>query len=338
MRSNSTSALLIIAVTPAPEHPHNLRYLLDNQTMERLFAHHDVYPCGDIKVLNMITGTMLNGACPCPLCVWPGGSGLDVPDSQLRTMDSMRADYASLEKMKVASGLSEKELAKYFNSQEGPPIVSYHVDFPTRMLPPSVHIRMGITTKIYDDIVTYMTPEQFTEHQAAMKRFGIRRGDYHGGSFEGSHAAKVLRHYRQLKLCPTEEFRAHFDALAAFAVVDKSCLGLFRRDGFEDDIKRFHNAYRRCGSSTTTKVHLVVKHLGFLARYQNPKWGLGHFSEQALESSHNKFKKVWKNWKFCEDTRGYEERVRGAVMDFNMQRFTTKYFEMKAAGAFSNNA
>lgn len=336
VKSNSTAGLLIVALTAAPENTHNVRALIETPAVKALCDAHDVFFAADVKVLNLITGTMLNGCCPCPLCVWVKENSLDDVDYASRTLQRLRADYADLQQLMRSTGKGAKELAKYCCSQEAAPTFASDINVKKQIAPPALHLRMGIVTKLYWEAAERMDEEEWAAHEEAMRKCGVRRSEYHGQSFEGDQAKKLLRNLAKLKLCPNDACRPFYEALVAFIAVDKSCFGIMREDDYKVHISAFNTAYKKCvdaGGSATTKVHLVVKHVvEFLENFQCPKYGLGFFSEQALESSHSKFHKTWKNWNYEESTPGYDERVRQAVIDFNMLRFTAEYANLKEAG------
>lgn len=333
LRSNSTSALLIVAITPAPECTETLRSLIRSDSMDRLFRWHDVFPCGDMKVMHLLTGTMMNGVCSCPLCVWRKASGLNCVEADLRTMARMQKDYNDLAAEMQKSGHSPKELAKEFFSQEGPPVFVDDFDVPRRLSPPALHIAIGIVSNLHTTLTTkLMNDDERAAHEAALKRVGVQRSAYFANTFEGRHAKKLLWNLDRLELTPNEDCVPIYNALVAFAAVEKSCFRTLRTPDFIEKIQEFRVAYKAAAATAPTlppKGHLLDKHVvPFLLQFHDPPYGLGFFSEQALESSHGKLKSTLTNWNVKERTAGYEKALRSAVLDFNVERMGLQYADI----------
>ncbi|KAI6651336.1 hypothetical protein LOD99_5302 [Oopsacas minuta] len=110
-----------------------------------------------------------------------------------------------------------------------------------------------------------------------------------------------------------------FIALRRFDSVVSSCFGISRCiPEFHERIFDFEEAYKMCGISCTTKVHIVCRYLvPFQLKYLPTDNGLAVVSEQSLESSHHHFNNVWRRYKFGEDTESYGQGLFNAVCELN---------------------
>ena len=73
------------------------------------------------------------------------------------------------------------------------------------------------------------------------------------------------------------------------------------------------------GLSCTPKVHTVCRHLiPFITSNLQSRHGLGVVSEQALESCHQSFKKVWRMYQCHSNNTHYPRGLHQAVCDFNV--------------------
>lgn len=340
VQSNSIAALLVVAITPATECSETIRALLHHPTVERLFRWHDVYVCGDMKVMHLMTGTMMNGTCACPLCTWSKNSGYysKVPPAKQpepRTMQRLQADYDRLKEKMEATRKPAKDLAKSFFSQEAPPALPPTFKLQFRMSPPQVHLAIGIVSKYHYALTggNLMSDDEKKAHEEALKSAGIMRSRYFPNTFEGRHAKKLLWNLPKLKLCPNDKCIPIYKVLEAFAEVERSCFRVLREPDFIEKIREFRSACKACGESVSPKMHLLDDHvISFLLQFTDPPYGLGYFSEQALESAHHKFKQTWLNWNFNESTSGYEKALMAAVLDFNFERMGTEFADiLKAA-------
>ena len=126
---------------------------------------------------------------------------------------------------------------------------------------------------------------------------------------------KILKFNREL--FPHGNTCAFF-ALSRFDSVVTSCFGQELKGDFERTLFEFEEAFKMCKISCTPKVHTVCRHIiSFVCNYLPPGKSLGVVSEQALETSHHRFKDVWRRYKFREDHDGYPQALLNALSDFN---------------------
>lgn len=99
------------------------------------------------------------------------------------------------------------------------------------------------------------------------------------------------------------------------------CFGKSLCDDYSVKIKEFTGSYLDCQISITSKAHIVMAHLEpFLDKH---KTGLAVWSEQAFESVHSKFRKVWEKYKVKDKTHPeFFNKLMRAVLDFNGNNVT----------------
>ncbi|KAI6651144.1 hypothetical protein LOD99_5495 [Oopsacas minuta] len=187
---------------------------------------------------------------------------------------------------------------------------------------PELHLLLGVGQRLHDVIVESMSEDEIQIHQDTLKRYNIKKSQYHGGRFEGNSMRLLLKHHGDLFL--NKNCNA-FIALRRFDSVGSSCFGISRcTPEFHERILEFEETYKMCGISCTTKVHIVSRHLvPFLLKYLPTDNGLAAVSELALESSHHHFNNVWRRYTFGEDTEGYGEGLFNAVCEFNFITLAT---------------
>ena len=80
-------------------------------------------------------------------------------------------------------------------------------------------------------------------------------------------------------------------AFKSFNDIVNKCFGMQLKPGWQEAIETFKTDYLHCNISITSKAHIVFAHLkSFLIENDS---ALGVFSEQAFESIHAEFWKMW---------------------------------------------
>lgn len=94
------------------------------------------------------------------------------------------------------------------------------------------------------------------------------------------------------------------------------CFGNLLRSTFEKSIENFKKNYLSCEIPVTPKVHAIFFHVLDFCKENN--CSLGFYSEQAVESIHYDFNKIWSNYfvKNRENPR-YDNSLLRAVQQFN---------------------
>ena len=105
------------------------------------------------------------------------------------------------------------------------------------------------------------------------------------------------------------------NALQEMGQMVKSCFGSDLRNGWQDDVADFCQAYRQLGISITTKVHIVKDHL--MDFCEKNRWGLAKFSEQSFEAVHADFAKFWERNQVKEkSSERYGQRLKQTVKEY----------------------
>ena len=152
--------------------------------------------------------------------------------------------------------------------------------------------------------------------EAWLKSCFVKKSEYHGGALEGNECRKLLRNVSKLEeLCP-EKLLKFPVAYKSFNEVVSSCYGSKLKSDYKDKIKTFKDDYMRLKISVTPKVHAVFFHAQEFCELTGK--GLGPWSEQTSESSHQEFNKCWQNY-IVKDQQNplYEKRLLEAVQMFN---------------------
>ena len=124
-----------------------------------------------------------------------------------------------------------------------------------------------------------------------LKRSNVQQSSYHGGTLQGNSCKRLLEKLDILEsMCPLEclPFLA---ALKAFKEVVASCFGLTLKPDYIEEIRSFRSRYLDLEINVTPKVHAVFFHITEFCEKHGV--GLGIYSEQASESVHAHFKKIW---------------------------------------------
>jgi hypothetical protein len=308
-KSTSADRMLLLAVVPdLSENFYNLQLIVDS--LPSLFSV-DFTVSSDLKVLNLLSGIQ-QSSCrhPCPYCHWQHGK---VPEEQenpcmLRTLGTVRHFHEKW----LQSGAKKVELMKFFNCVQRP---LFRDDDSLLVLdkapPPELHLMLGIVNHMYTAVVA-----EWPEIEQWPKNLGINRRFQPGFSFNGNHCRLLLKSTEKLKeLRPPRKVFKFIEAFEKFGEVVHACFSHSLDRDFKIKIRQFENAYRKLGISETVKCHIVFTHL---SQFLDPKdHGLALYSEQAAESIHRIFAKVWE--KYCVNPRNskYGEKLLAAVLDLN---------------------
>ena len=105
--------------------------------------------------------------------------------------------------------------------------------------------------------------------------------------------------------------------LRRFKEVVTSCFGQTLDLNYKKIIQEFSDTYRSLGISVTPKVHIVETHVAEYLQLKEEKCGLGHWSEQAMESTHHDFKVEWSKVKVSVDHAKFYETLLKTVIRYN---------------------
>jgi hypothetical protein len=156
----------------------------------------------------------------------------------------------------------------------------------------------------------------WSESQQWLQACHVEREMIHGGSFTGNSCKILLSKVDLLEeLCP-ESCKVYVNAFRSFGKVVSSCYGDHLDSTFESYITEFKEAYLQLGISVTPKIHAVFYHVAEFCK--SKRKGLGQWGEQASESVHHDFGKVWNNFKVNSlDNPHFGERLLRAVQVYN---------------------
>ena len=115
----------------------------------------------------------------------------------------------------------------------------------------------------------------------------------HGGEFNGNQSKKLSNSISKLAdISDDNKTRKVNEAMKSFKDVRKSCFGSIKQSDHLWHIKKFEDSYKDLHIPVTPKVHAVLDHIqDFLEDKEDV--GLGPYSEQASESVHHDFNRLW---------------------------------------------
>ena len=317
---SSVKKLFIICAVPnIDEKYHNVKQILDCLGIQGVsFA----LSC-DLKMCLILCGKQT--ACssyPCPFC-YSKKSFED--DGELTTLGSLCEWYRKYQE----AGAKKKNSKSFMNVVNEPLLKGEAEDFVIDLLnPPELHCMTGVTGKLVKEMEQTCFPSK-EEGKVFMNRFlkenNILRCVYHGSEgFEGNMARRLLKSCDKLYFAVIQEEPEIQDKALPFVetldkfnkVVESTC-GQYLDPSYEDYITSFSQSYSKLGISTTLKVHIVMKHFSQFLERKGGLYGLGYYSEQAMESCHHAFKVEWNRNKVYWDHPNCAEKLFQTVVRFN---------------------
>ena len=209
---------------------------------------------------------------------------------------------------------ADKSKAKEFGNVVHPCMIRV-VDESTPVLlvvpPPELHLMMGTVNHLFHNL-----EKVWPGATAWLDTCHVKRGDYHGGAFEGNDCRTLLKKVSKLReICP-RTFNKFADAFESFDKVVKSCFGSELSPGYVDNIREFTDKFKKLDISVTPKVHAVMHHVEEFCEIKGK--GLGPWSEQTSESIHHDFNECWKKYFLKDmDREEYPDRILNAVRMYN---------------------
>lgn len=176
--------------------------------------------------------------------------------------------------------------------------------------PPELHLLIGTVSTMYKGL-----ENEWPQVNQWATACNVVKEAMHGGTFTGNSARMLLNKVDILQaMCPLTCL-PYVMAFRNFAKVIDSCFGGELNCDYETYIDRFKDSYMDLGISVTPKVHAVFHHvIDSCNKTQKP---LGNFSEQASESVHADFKKIWKNYKVLPIHPDYNYKLTRAIQEYN---------------------
>ena len=103
-------------------------------------------------------------------------------------------------------------------------------------------------------------------------------------------------------------------ALRDFDKVRKACFGPTLDPQFDMHIAHFKTSFKALDIPETPKLHILFTHVVKFCKNHGP---LGRHSEQASESVHHDFEKMWTKYKVNMSNTQYKDRLLTAVLNYN---------------------
>ncbi len=279
----------------------------------------------DLKMLNILVGIgPHSSSCPCTWCEAHSKDFRSDFVAPLRTFARIR-HQARLYKEAVRQ---KKKFTPqtYFSCVEEPILrVRGDVVVLDAIAPPQLHLMMGVTSKIWDELLVRLEKDALADKKVVeewARLQNIAKKDYRGGVMEGNQCRKLLK--KSLDLIPhlPQKYKLFGLALHRFDDVVSSCFGMHVVGDFEKSISDFKAAYGALGLSVTPKIHATVVHVPeWIKRHEartGQRVGLGYASEQASESVHRDFLNRWEQgYKVSESNDKYADQLLRCVVRYN---------------------
>ena len=230
----------------------------------------------------------------CYCCNAPNDDFLN-PDYPLSTCNSAMEDCENWKN--TTSG--DRNKLKNFHNQEFLPVGFEHMsveDLEQKILlktpPPSLHLLLctNHATKALEKIWKFGLTEWVKEAFQSFK-------DYFAGTLEGNQCSNLIRQYGILENLAIQHNRPDIMPFVRFFKalnsVKSACFGLKLDPNFEEIIDEFKNALVSLREvhdiNVTPKYHMICIHVKQYCQITGDSLKL---NEQALESSHGRFKKI----------------------------------------------
>ena len=190
------------------------------------------------------------------------------------------------------------------------------------VLPPSLHLLLGITANIVKALEE-VAGEDFTS-EFICETSGVLRTQYFGGCLNGNSCRQFIKSADSLETKARNkgklfEVMPIVDLLRRFEGVIKSCFSHQLAPDYQERIDCFIEGYVSMELPITPKLHILWHHV--------PKFcastgiGLALYSEQTLESSHHAFGNIWtQRYKKDRTSGSYGSSLLNCVVEFNSKR------------------
>ena len=133
--------------------------------------------------------------------------------------------------------------------------------------------------------------------------------------YNGNGCKAILDHLEDLESKVSPANICIVRALKDFRVVAKKCFGQVLESDFEYYIANFALSFAAVKIRKTPKAHILIDHVGKFCRDRGQ--ALGRFSEQASESVHSDFKKIYANYSRDENKADYGKELFLSVLKYN---------------------
>lgn len=245
---------------------------------------------------------------PCPYC--EGTKNIFEQGAPARTLETISENH---QKWQQESG-KKSTLKQYYNCSNEPLLAGPH-DANTPVLtlvpPPALHIKLGIVNKLYAELL-----KLFPNLDDWPKSLFIMKENYHGQTFEGNECNRLLDNLDMLSNMLPDHLMPFHECFAAFRDAMKACFHSTLNEAYLHTIENFTATYNALDISTTTKVHIMTRHVPEFIQQQGKP--LGQFSEQVVEHCHAKFDRLFNSYRMKDINHpGYLNKLYRAIMHFN---------------------
>ena len=269
-------------------------------------------PAMDIKCgLTMLGLGTAASSFPCPYC---NLHKKDFKDPAFVCSGGDLRDFGSIERNahgyqeaaaahKGAKKLSSKDFESAEHSSIFDPVDVSSDSLVVHHVPPfPLHLWLGLGNLLAKEVMEKISSSTL---DAWLKPLGLVKSAMHGGQFNGNMLTGVLGSTDRLRtLLSAKEFDSCCNLLEAMDQLESvraACFSAtFLADDFKEKIKELATLWLRIGLPVTVKAHILFVHVAQFLDFQNessdgsPR-GLGYWSEQASESVHHDFNKLWVN-------------------------------------------
>lgn len=136
------------------------------------------------------------------------------------------------------------------------------------------------------------------------------------GGMEDNQCKMLLNKLPELRIFALPiELHKFVDALEDLNKVWISCFSGKLLPSYQKDIARFRESYLLLNISVTPKIHAIFQHVAEFC--ETHATSLGKYSEQASESVHSDFKKMWERYKIPTHHPLFGEYLLKAVVNYN---------------------
>lgn len=286
---------------------------------------------------NLVLGLQSHGSCyPCHICESRNDSrnGSGWISGKLRTLGSIRDNYHAWKE----TANSKLSLAKNFKNCVNLPMFDNSDDtLVLTLVPPAeLHLLLGAVNHLYSHLRERWGSNEEGEYFADLwaKKGNVIREKLPYYAFNGNSCRTLLSGFcLELLRTSVPNEPCYHEYVDAFRKLDKvvtSCFGRNLDPNYEKYISEFRASFLFLGIPITPKLHIIFEHISqFMKLMKDLGWyprGLGWYSEQAMESVHKDFMKIWQGSKYNISPLNpkYDQNLLRAVCHFNSLRVKPK--------------
>lgn len=301
----SVKKLIIICIVPQIKETYdNIKLLFDLIDINKIAFRF----VSDLKVLLIINGQQTATATfPCPYCF------ISLSDLRDRSTDLKRDTHTV--RLKTFKDLDEdfqkfkafdkiKAKAKECHSTINEPLFveEENVYVIQKCVIPELHVIQGYVNHVFWDGLVPLVGEE--KALIWPKKFHLMFQNYHGRVFEGNACRKLLKEADALldpSIYSTVGKLALVPYVSAFNAMNKVVENCFSSkvvdlSSLKSEIDYLRKTVAAIEISENLKMHILLDHIEECLHFLNKDDGLGLWSEQAGETVHTEWSKIWKKY------------------------------------------